>query len=51
MAAARGAIPKINGPKNDEGGGEAIPIRSTDTAIGSYGCVTEDDGLQSEQRL
>ena len=50
MAAARGAIPKINGPKNEEGG-EAIPIRSTDTAIGSYGCVTEDDGLQSEQRL
>ena len=44
---ATGAIPKTNGAVD-----ESIPIRSTtDTAIGSYGCVTEDDGLQSEQRL
>jgi len=45
---ATGAIPKTNGTVD-----ESIPIRSTtdNTAIGSYGCVTEDDGLQSEQRL
>ena len=45
---ATGAIAKTNGTVD-----ESIPIRSTtdNTAIGSYGCVTEDDGLQSEQRL
>ena len=46
--ANRGAVPKMNGSTENN---ESRPIRANDSAIGSYGCVTEDDGLQSEQRL
>lgn len=42
-----GAVPKANGSH-----AEHQPIRSTENVpIGSYGCVTEDDGLMNEQRL
>ena len=55
--AASGAVPKMNGSKahntNADHDGESIPIkRTTESVIGSYGCVTDDDdGLQHEQRL
>ena len=55
--AASGAVPKMNGSKahntNADNDGESIPIKkTTESVIGSYGCVTDDDdGLQHEQRL
>ena len=43
-----GAVPKTNG---SSAAAETRPIRTEASPIGSYGCVTEEDGLTSEQRL